>query len=219
MKSRIKRNTIVLADYCATSHSSVKCSPSSKGSCAVCGTSCRSLCVGCRSVNYCTKKHQQLHWAKHKVFCRAFSIPPQYPSPARTSSTSSTTASSGVGQAQNKSGSSKDFSGGNGNANSGRMELKWMVANKDIPGSKTLFSEKPLLITPNFSAKNIQNKQSLCFGCYRHFASTSSQDTLNLCPVCQLPLCKNCSLESSARRHPQSECVAVADAVAVSERL
>ena len=37
--------------------------------CYVCRSKVASLCSGCKSVRYCSKAHQKLHWNEHKLVC------------------------------------------------------------------------------------------------------------------------------------------------------
>jgi hypothetical protein len=92
-----------------------------------------------------------------------------------------------------------------------------MVANRDIPGGSTLFSETPLLIVPNYSAQDAQSK-AVCLGCYVQVDEGSAALSLSVCPKCLLPLCQKClnCKKGSTKVHAEEVCAAVADAVAVN---
>jgi len=40
--------------------------------CAVCGVDGLHQCSVCKSIRYCSKAHQKLHWKVHKLNCRAW---------------------------------------------------------------------------------------------------------------------------------------------------
>lgn len=48
--------------------------PKSKRACAVCGAAATQLCSGCRSLHYCSKAHQLIHWKDHKTNCKLYRI-------------------------------------------------------------------------------------------------------------------------------------------------
>lgn len=42
--------------------------------CALCGVAAVNKCAACSSVAYCSKKHQKIHWKKHKNECVPYEV-------------------------------------------------------------------------------------------------------------------------------------------------
>jgi len=43
-------------------------------SCAVCSKEGRHICSGCKTVRYCSKEHQVVHWKEHKTNCKIYQV-------------------------------------------------------------------------------------------------------------------------------------------------